>query len=233
LPLLFASRTARELGARSVGLVAPYLGYMRQDARFEPGQAVSSVHFAAFLAGAFDWVITVDPHLHRHRDLGALFQGRASAVSAVPLLAEWIRSHVAHPVLIGPDAESAQWLEPLARLTNAPVVVLAKERRGDRDVHVSTLAAAEIEGRTPVLCDDILSTGQTMLQTLARLRDAGASTPVCVAIHGIFADNAELWLRAAGAGGIVTSNTIDHPTNAIDVVPVLLPAIADHLRRSE
>ena len=37
LPLLFAGRTARELGARRVGLVAPYLAYMRQDKRFQPG----------------------------------------------------------------------------------------------------------------------------------------------------------------------------------------------------
>ena len=36
LPLLFAAATARELGAANVGLVAPYLAYMRQDRRFKP-----------------------------------------------------------------------------------------------------------------------------------------------------------------------------------------------------
>ena len=233
LPLLFASRTARALGARSVGLVAPYLAYMRQDALFEPGQAVSSVHFGAFLSWMFDWAVTVDPHLHRHHELGPLFGGRAEAVSSVPLVAAWVRSHVADPVLIGPDEESAQWLRPLGELTQAPVVLLGKERHGDRDVQVSALSHASIAGRTPVLFDDIVSTGQTMLQTVVRLRDAGARAPVCVGIHGVFAGDAERWLRVAGAAAIVTTNTIEHATNAIDVAPALLPAIARRLQAYE
>ena len=40
LPLLFAARTAKGLGAASVGLVAPYLGYMRQDRRFAPERSL-------------------------------------------------------------------------------------------------------------------------------------------------------------------------------------------------
>src|SRR3546814_2162433 len=54
LPLRFAAGTARELGARSVGLIAPYLAYMRQDRRFSPGQAVSAPLFARFLEESFD-----------------------------------------------------------------------------------------------------------------------------------------------------------------------------------
>ncbi|CAM5536243.1 ribose-phosphate pyrophosphokinase-like domain-containing protein [Rhodanobacter lindaniclasticus] len=58
LPLRFAARTAREFGARSVGLIAPYLGYMRQDTRFHRGEAVSTPLFAQFLEEAFDWLVT-------------------------------------------------------------------------------------------------------------------------------------------------------------------------------
>src|SRR3546814_9724361 len=54
LPLRFAARAAREFGARSVGLIAPYLGYMRQDTRFHPGEAVSTPLFAQFLEEALD-----------------------------------------------------------------------------------------------------------------------------------------------------------------------------------
>jgi len=147
-------------------------------------------------------------------------------VSSVPLVADWIRASVAEPVLIGPDAESVQWLAPLAGRIGAPLVVLDKERHGDREVSVSSVPAATLGGRTPVLFDDIVSTGRTMIQAIARLREAGANAPACIAVHGIFAGDAEHWLRAAGAGGIVTTNTIEHPTNAIDVAPALLPALA-------
>ena len=53
LPLLFAAATARELGATKVGLVAPYLAYMRQDRRFKPGEAVTSREVARLVSDAF------------------------------------------------------------------------------------------------------------------------------------------------------------------------------------
>ena len=65
LPLLFAADAARELGARGVYLVAPYLAYLRQDRRFNAGEAVTSRSYARLLSAAFDGLGTVDPHLHR------------------------------------------------------------------------------------------------------------------------------------------------------------------------
>lgn len=229
LPLLFASNTARELGARSVGLVAPYFAYLRQDARFRAGQSVSSVHFAAFVASTFDWLVTVDPHLHRHRTLQDLFAIPAEAVSAVPAIAAWLRTHVASPVLVGPDAESAQWLEPLAALADVPLMVLAKRRAGDRDVEISEPAAERYADRSPVIVDDILASGETMLQTVVRLREAGARPACCIAVHGVFASDAALWLRTAGAAAIVTTNTIEHASNAIDVAAPIAAAVRRRL----
>jgi len=63
--LLLTSATARELGARELTLVAPYLCYMRQDTAFQPGEAISQRIIGRFLAELFDSLITVDPHLHR------------------------------------------------------------------------------------------------------------------------------------------------------------------------
>ena len=229
LPLLFAARTAREFGARSVGLVAPYLAYMRQDTRFHPGEAISSVHFAAFLSSAVDWVVTVDPHLHRRADLGSLFTIPARHVSAMPLVADWIRAEVFRPVLIGPDSESEQWLRQLADRVGAPTVVLQKQRLGDRVVNVSMPDQAIVQDHTPVLVDDIVSSGHTFIETLARLRTLGLPPAVCVAVHGIFADSADLELLHAGAARVVTSNTIAHVTNAIDVAPVLEPVMRTFL----
>src|SRR5262245_39384839 len=73
LPLLFAAATARELKASKVGLVAPYLAYMRQDWRFKPGEALTSRQVAHLLSHAFDWLVTVDPHLHRYGSLAEIY----------------------------------------------------------------------------------------------------------------------------------------------------------------
>src|SRR3546814_15475490 len=91
LPLRFAARAAREFGARSVGLIAPYLGYMRQDTRFHPGEAVSPPLFAQFLEEAFDWLVTVDPHLPRGERLPPLYRIPTAPVPAHPAGARWTR----------------------------------------------------------------------------------------------------------------------------------------------
>jgi phosphoribosylpyrophosphate synthetase len=95
LPLLFALATARDLGARSVGLVAPYLPYMRQDLEFHRGEGMSARHFAELLSRAADWVLTVDPHLHRIHRLDELFTVPVEVAHSAPAIAEWIRAQVA------------------------------------------------------------------------------------------------------------------------------------------
>ena len=73
MALLFFTKVAKELGARRVGLVAPYLGYMRQDKRFHEGEAITSNIFSAFLSQHIDWLVTIDPHLHRHKALEEIY----------------------------------------------------------------------------------------------------------------------------------------------------------------
>jgi ribose-phosphate pyrophosphokinase len=229
LPLLFAAAAARDLGAASVGLVCPYLGYMRQDRRFRPGEAVTSAHFAAVLSAHCDWLVTVDPHLHRHGSLSDIYSVPATAVQAAPLIAEWIATLIERPVLIGPDEESAQWVAAVARRIDAPHTVLRKTRHGDRDVDVSVPDLERWRAHTPVLVDDIVSTGRTMIATLQHLADKGTLPPTCIAVHGIFAGAAYRELIDAGAGRVATCNTIAHDSNAIDVSGALADAIAERV----
>jgi ribose-phosphate pyrophosphokinase len=225
LPLLFAAHTARDLGARSVGLVCPYLAYMRQDRRFKPGEAVTSRQFASVLSAHFDWLVTVDPHLHRHTSLSQIYSIPAVAVHAAPLIATWIGSSVERPVLIGPDAESEQWVAAIAQQVGAPHTVLTKVRRGDRDVEVSVPDLVRWGGHTPVLIDDIVSTARTMIAALRHLVAGGTRRVDCIAVHGIFAGNAYRDLMRAGASRIVTCNTIAHESNAIDVTDAVAEAL--------
>jgi ribose-phosphate pyrophosphokinase len=225
IQLLFAADAARDLGASKVVLVAPYLGYMRQDARFRPGEAITSRTYAAMLSPFFDALITVDPHLHRISTLGEIYSMPAFVVSSAPLIAAWVHEHVPAPLLVGPDSESAQWVNAIAAAADVPCTVLMKTRRGDRDVSVSLPDAAQWQGRNPVLIDDIISTGHTLMQAAASLRIAGLAPAVCIGVHALFAEGAYAQLLASGVARVVTCDTIKHPSNAISVLGPLAAAL--------
>ena len=225
LALRFAADTAREFGARSVGLVAPYLAYMRQDKRFHAGEAVSAPLFARFISESFDWLVTVDPHLHRIHALDEVYRIPCRAVAAAAAVADWIRREVERPILIGPDSESEQWVSDIAARAGAPYQVLEKQRRGDRDVSISLPDGAAARGRTPVLVDDIVSSGRTAIETLGHLQRLRLSPAICVAIHAVFAGDAHAQLLAAGAARVVSTDTIAHPSNAIALAQPLAEAV--------
>lgn len=224
LRLAFVAGAAREAGAARVELVAPYLAYMRQDRRFADGEAVSARHFARLLSGLFDAVVTIDPHLHRIRALEEVFTVPATALHAAPLLAQWIAENVERPLILGPDVESRQWVEDVALRAMAPWGVLNKVRHGDRDVTIELPDIAPNHGRRPVLVDDIVSSGRTMLQAMGRLREAGFPPPVCVAVHGLFAEESHAALKAA-ARDVVTTDSVANPAGCISIVPLLSEAL--------
>jgi ribose-phosphate pyrophosphokinase len=231
-PLLFAADAARELGAKSVGLVSPYLSYMRQDIRFLPGEAVTSRSFARILSGTFDWLVTVDPHLHRWSDLGEIYDIPTTAVQASGELAKWISQNVRDPLVIGPDAESRQWSERVARQLGAPYIVCEKMRHGDRDIELKLPDLSGFAGKSPVIVDDTISTGSTMIALIKLLKGRVSVPPVCCAVHGLFVGQAERALHTAGALQIITCNCVPHPTNKVDVSRPVAMAVKSMLDQS-
>ena len=227
LPLLFAADAARELGASQVGLAAPYLAYMRQDRRFRAGEAVTSRSYARLLSTSLDFLVTVDPHLHRWHSLAQLYPIRTRVVPSAPAIARWVQEHVPSPLLVGPDEESAQWVGEVARMAGAPWTVMAKTRRGDRDVAVALQAEGPWPGRTPVLLDDIVSTGQTLLAAAAALRKLGLAAPLCIGVHALFEDDALWRLLGAGVTRVVSCDTVPHASNAIELAPYIADAVRE------
>lgn len=221
MSLLFFARTARELGAKSLNLIAPYLGYMRQDKRFRKGEAITADIFAAFLSQNFDGLITVDPHLHRHKEMGEIYSIPTKVVHASDAIAKWINENIDKPVLVGPDEESYQWVRTVADNIQAPYLILEKTRHGDRNVQISAPDIGLYGNHTPVLVDDIISTATTMVRTIRKLLEKGAKNPVCIGVHAVFSGDSFLSLKNSGACDIITCNTIMHETNRIDIAPYL------------
>jgi ribose-phosphate pyrophosphokinase len=229
--LLLVARSARELGARHVTLVTPYLAYMRQDMAFSPGEVVSQRVVGAFLASLFDAVITVDPHLHRIATLGeAIAVPDPVWLSGAPALADWIALQRPGALLLGPDEESAQWVAQAAARIGHDSAVCRKVRHGDRAVEIE-LPEVELRGRSVVILDDMASTGHTVAQAARLLLAAGAASVDVAVTHALFAEGAEQALHEAGVGAVWSTDCIPHASNVVAMAPLLAQALRALPRR--
>lgn len=216
IPLILLAQTCRDLGAKRIGLVTPYLAYMRQDKRFQDGQGVSAGYFAKLISPFFDWLLCVSPHLHRIKNLNEIYTIPTFVLQATLEIANWIKLNVHHPLLIGPDSESEQWVESIAKLANSPCIVLEKTRHGDKDVSIQMPDFKQWHSAIPIIVDDIISSGQTLLTLAKQLVQAHFPPPICIGVHGLFAENAYTQLQALGCE-VITTNSIQHPSNKIDL----------------
>jgi ribose-phosphate pyrophosphokinase len=211
--------TLRSLGPRRLLLVSPYLPYMRQDQVFHPGEGRSAEYLARWISSFVDGLVTVEPHLHRIHHLHEIFTIPTQVVQSAPPVGTWVRENVSCALIVGPDAESRPWVDALAQRIGRPGVVMHKIRHADHEVQVSAPNLDKYLDCTPVLLDDIISTGGTLRAAIRCLRSAGFAEPVCIGVHALFDRVTEEVLRHAGAARIVSCNTIPHPSNAIDVHP--------------
>ena len=224
LAILFATEALRRAGAKRLLLVAPYLCYMRQDAAFHDGEAISRKAIGRLLAGNFDRVVTVDAHLHRTKDIHDVFPGiDADNLSAMPAIAEALRASSIDPatVVVGPDEESRPWVADLACRLDLQHVVARKTRRSDRSVAISFTDSSLFAGRPALLVDDIVSSGGTLMTCAKALQAAGATTVDAVVTHALFAPELVASLVEAGIRSIKSTDSVPHPTNAIALDAVL------------
>ena len=223
--LLLIARHARQLGIGKLILVAPYLAYMRQDIAFNPGEIVSQTIVGGFLAELFDAVVTVDPHLHRISELRqAIPIEHAIALSGAPRLADLVAEKSSAPILMGPDAESLQWVESAAQAHGFDYAVCTKVRSGDTQVAIQ-LPDMDVRGRAVVLMDDVASSGRTIAGAAALLLEAGAASVDVAVTHALFAGDALTVIQDAGVGEVWSTDCIAHPSNAIAMAPMLADAV--------
>ncbi len=225
LEVIFAAETAKELGAKKFILVAPYLGFLRQDKRFHPGEAVSSRIMAQLLNHCIDRIITIDPHLHRYRTLKNIFTIPAVKLTANEIIAQYIKKHYRNVFITGPDWESSQWAAAIAKSVGCDSLILQKHRTHARKVRVEMVSDVSVRGKEVIIVDDIISTGHTVAEAAKLLKKKGAKQVSVIGVHGLFVEKAVEKLRKAGISQIISTNTITHPTNKIDVSNLIVQSL--------
>lgn len=219
--------TLKDLGAKRVLGVVPYFAYARQDERFKPGEAVSFKIVTKLIEEVgTDEIYTVDTHLHRVEQLSEIFRIPAHNLTAVPLLAQYIKKNfeLTNPIVIGPDEEAEQWAKVAAKELEAEYDVLEKERLGPSEVRIKT-RELDVKNRDVVIVDDIISTGGTMVEAIKMLREHGAKNIIAACTHPILVQNALTKIYQAGALAVIGTDTVPSSISFVSVAPVIAEAL--------
>ncbi len=227
--MMFTVDLLKDLGAKRVIVVAPYLGYTRQDTRHEKGEAISvkSMLKALDFTGVDD-ILSVDIHLHRLslQEMSGFSRIKMHEVSAVDLLAKKAGKSLAKPLVIGPDAESERWAARAAELLGTDYDVLEKTRVSAKEIHIKP-RKLDAKGRDVLIIDDIVSTGGTIMEVIKSLKAQGAGKITAACTHAVLSDIDTLTgLFRAGMDEFIATNTINNEFGIVDVSGI----IADRLQ---
>jgi ribose-phosphate pyrophosphokinase len=217
MELFFTARTAKEKGAKKVYGIIPYLAYMRQDKEFHAGEVISAQHMANLLNNSLDGLIAIDPHLHRIRKMNEVFFKEFHAITSVPAIAEFIEKKFSakNTVIVGPDWESFQWARHVAKRIGFKAIIFRKERFSARRVKVYYSKEIEIKNKNIIIIDDMISTGNTMIEAVKELKKKKPKAIYTVCVHALLVENAEQKLKKAGVKEIYSCNTVPGKTNKI------------------
>jgi ribose-phosphate pyrophosphokinase len=194
MELFFLVDGLKRSGARSVVAVIPYLGYQRQDHVFRDGEAVSlKVAVEILEAVGVDKIITIDLHSVK---IPEFFKIPLIHLSALPIFAgkikEIVANHESNLVLVSPDMGGIRRIKQLSEsLENVPFAVIEKDRDLTTGDVYSKKMEGEVNGKTAVIVDDMISTGKTISEAARLLKDKGAGNIFVFATHPVFSDHAK------------------------------------------
>ena len=232
--LLLLADACKRAGAQSLTAVIPYFGYARQDRRAQGRQPVAARLVADMLAVAgFGRVVALDLH---NRAMEGVFSMPLEHVSAISALVEAVRQAIPeNAVVVASDLGATKLAEQWARLLDLPAALVHKKRVSGDVVHVRDITG-DVAGRAPILVDDMISTGGTLVAAAKCLLDAGARPEIVVAAtHGLLVGEAVERLAQLPLKRLLVTDTVIVPADAAARLPLTVvtvaPLLADCIRR--
>lgn len=207
LELLFLADACCRAGASRVTAVVPYFGYARHDRRASGREPVGARLVAdLFRAAGLSRVVAVDLH---NAALEGFFSIPLEHLSATPLLSEAAKPWISeHSVIVAPDLGAAKIANRHARHLGLPVAVVHKTRLSGEDVRVHAVIG-DVRGRSPLVVDDMISTGGTIEAAVHALLSAGCGPDiVVVATHALFVGPAMIQLPALPVLRFLVTNSV-------------------------
>ena len=232
MELLVIIDALKRSAAGRITAVIPYFGYARQDHHAGPGTPLSAKLVATLIqtAGA-DRLLTCELHSDR---VQGFFDIPMDNLSVTSLFAQEIQHTFQNPLIISPDIGGIARAQALATYLKTDLAIIEKHRHGPGHAEVVSLQG-QVAGRTCLIIDDIVDSGNTLCQATVALLQQGAQAVHAFVTHGVLSAAAHKHLTAAPLASLTITDTIDthakaalYPQlRALSVVPLLADTMRD------
>jgi len=225
---ILALYTLKDLGAKNLVCFFTYLAYARQDRRIKEGEAISqSIIVKTLFNSGIEKAFVFDVHIRGESEIISKFN--IINLSCVNLFADYFRRFKNREdfVVISPDEGSFDIAKRLANELNLIAGYTKKKRLDGSHVKISDISV-DVKSKNVIIIDDIISTGNTMLETIDLLKERGVKDIYVSATHGLFVNDALKKLKEANIKDLVTTNTVLNEFAKLDVSKIIVKEIVNN-----
>ncbi|MFH1403394.1 MAG: ribose-phosphate diphosphokinase [Candidatus Altiarchaeota archaeon] len=224
MEIIFLMDALRDAGATQIHLMAPYLGYMRQDKVFKEGEALSAKTILKTLHELADSISTINCHFLNSGGETVFNSVNFMNLDAIPTIVDYMRKDLKNPVVIAPDKGSLTYAKAASEMLGCQFNHLEKTRISGEEVSVED-KKLNVNKKDVLMIDDIISTGGTIIEASKIIRKYRPASINVACVHGLFLSGVKQFQGVVDR--IVSTNTIESPISKISVARI----IADDLRR--
>ncbi len=206
MELLIFLDCLRRASAHRITAVIPYFGYARQD-RKDEGRVPITAKLAANIittAGA-DRVLTIDLHAQQ---LQGFFDIPVDHLTGELVLSKYFRDKkLPNLTVVSPDVGNMKIAAKYASHLGGELAIVHKKRNSSTEVEAQEIIG-DVNGRTVLMCDDIIATAGTLCSAAKLIKERGAVKILVGATHGVFADEALERLAGTDIDEVIVTDTI-------------------------
>lgn len=230
MELLVMMDAAKRASARTINLVLPYYGYSRQERKAAPREPISAKLVADLLSAAgAHRVVTIDLHAPA---IQGFFNIPVDHLTALDVITDYIhKKNLLLPIIVSPDVGRATTAEKMANNLDAPFAMMIKKRPAHNEA-VITHVIGEVAGRTPIIIEDLIDTGTTIINVVEGLKERGANDVYICATHPVFSGPALERLDHPNIKEVIITDSIAIPDDHSEKFRVLsiAPLLSDSIR---
>jgi ribose-phosphate pyrophosphokinase len=208
MELLITLDALRRASPRRITAVIPYYGYARQDRKDQPRVPITAKLVANLLVAAgANRILTMDLHAPQ---LQGFFDIPVDHLFAAPVIIEYLKNKgFKKPVIVAPDVGGVKMARAFAKRLPAGLAIVDKRRESPEKVEMLHVIG-EVKNCEAIIVDDIISTGNTMIEAAEALIKNGATKVYGSCTHPVFAGDAIEKLKNSTFEEIIITDTIPH-----------------------